>query len=87
MREWFEDHFGFLVGVGIGMICICTLALLMVRIHDEEMRWKQYSDAHHCQVKGVKRGQMEPVLGGRGGVTMGEDQTIYVCDDGEIVIR
>lgn len=87
MREWFYEHSGPLaVAIGI-IVSVCICVLLVIALHSEAVQWQNYSDAHHCHKVGVKKGQIEPVLGGKGGATMGQDQTIYVCDEGEIVIR
>lgn len=70
----------------IAAIVLC-LFLFWEAFKYQDREWQKYSAAHHCQVKGTKAGEMEPVIGGKGGFTWTSDQTIYVCDGGEIVIR
>lgn len=57
----------------------------------EDVIWNRYAAAHHCQKKGTKQGQTAVgwSYGRDGGpvVTMQPDQSVYVCDGGEIVIR
>jgi hypothetical protein len=76
-------------GIGALVALVCGLILLGIYYADQHDtdRWQDYAAAHHCEAKGTKKGQLEPVLGGKGGVTWTSDQTIYVCDGGEIVIR
>lgn len=77
----------FVIGALVALVCgLSLLGIYYADQHDTD-QWRDFAGAHHCEAKGTKKGQLEPVLGGKGGVTWTEDQTIYVCDGGEIVIR
>jgi len=84
VRDWLEDNFEVIV---IVVICLILVAVGIQAMRFEDLNWQKYAASHHCEARGTKKGEVEPVFGGKGGFTMGEDQTIYVCDGGEIVIR
>jgi hypothetical protein len=76
---------------GIGLVISIVLVLVLWGVfaaeeHDAQ-QWRDYAASHHCEAKGKREGQWAPVAGGKGGMTYSGDQTVYVCDGGEIVIR
>lgn len=91
MLDWLTDRderdTDTIMFFGVGVAVVLLLSLVVYIGIREENRWSDYAAAHHCQAKGTKKGEWEPVAGGRGGVAIGSDQTIYVCDGGEIIIR
>jgi hypothetical protein len=87
IHDWWEiisddTDLQWMIAIGVIILVVFVLGSII-----EQDNWEKYATSHHCQSRGVKKGWMEPVLGGKGGVTMGQDQTIYVCDGGEIIIR
>lgn len=74
-------------------ITLCAFLLVFVGwvAFEQDKIWQQYAAAHHCQKKGTKQGQTSVgwSYGRDGGpvVTVQPDQSVYVCDGGEIVIR
>lgn len=92
MRDWLEDNWPMLA-IGIAM-ALLVISCIYAGIY-ESRQWDKYSAEHHCIAKGVKKGQVVtsvgPSMGKDGGVAVTTgvtpDQTIYVCDGGEIVIR
>ena len=85
--EWFDENVELIISIGVLIVFVVGILVAMQQDRLENANWKKYSADHHCESRGTKKGQIEPVLGGKGGVTMGDDQTVYVCDGGEIVIR
>lgn len=72
------------------LIVLVAVLGLWASFHEENV-WQQYAAQHHCEVKGTRAGQtaVGPSTGEDGGfaIVQEPDQTIYVCDGGEIVIR
>jgi hypothetical protein len=90
--DWLRDYWALLIGVLITILL--AVSIYLVTAHDFR-EWQRYSVEHHCEAKGVKKGQVVtsvgPSMGRDGGVAVTTgvtpDQTVYVCDGGEIVIR
>jgi hypothetical protein len=76
---------------GIGLLVALFLGLVLWAVvtgeEREDQQWRDYAASHHCEAKGKREEQWGPVIGGKGGMTYEGEQTIYVCDGGEIVIR
>ena len=85
----FLDDFGSLIWILCVFACAagCLVFLAFKIATAQKSAWRDYATSHHCVAKGKKNGELQPVFGGKGGFTMTEDQTIYVCDGGEMVIR
>lgn len=91
MQDWIDDYFAWLLGLlFVALITSSVLSTLAI-----DRQWRVYAVSHHCVAKGRRAGQTStgigPAVGGNGGVaivaTTPLDQTIYVCDGGEIQIR
>jgi hypothetical protein len=90
--DWLEDFWPMLIAVTLTVLLLVAAVYLAIQ---DSRRWAHYSVEHHCVAKGVKKGQVVtsvgPSMGGDGGVAITTgvtpDQTVYVCDGGEIVIR
>jgi hypothetical protein len=87
IHDWLDRYLEEVIVVGITVACLILIAVAIQEMHSEDLAWQKYAASHHCEAKGTKKGEVEPVIGGKGGVTIGQDQAIYVCDGGEIVIR
>jgi hypothetical protein len=92
MLDWLKDKATFLAAVLVMLLLF--VGLYLAAVHDAR-EWQKYSAEHHCVAKGVKHGQVVtsvgPSMGRDSGVAVTTgvtpDQTIYVCDGGEMVIR
>jgi hypothetical protein len=90
--DWLQDSLPMLLA-GILIVLLIVGAYYADRY--ESRQWDRYAADHHCAARGVKKGQVVtsvgPSMGRDGGVTVTTgvtpDQTIYVCDGGDIVIR
>lgn len=92
MLDWLFDSDRRLLIASI-VIVVAVIAFSIVAAVADEKAWNEYAAAHHCIGKGTKHGQLSSGLGtsseGNAVVvtTTTPDQTIYVCDGGEIQIR
>ena len=89
--EWLDDKI-FLI---LTLLFVFLIVVASYAVVQDEKRWNKYSTDHHCVAKGIKEGQTSTGVGttlnGKGEISITvastPDQTIYVCDDGEIQIR
>src|SRR5882762_6423791 len=76
-----------------GLAITAVLALFVYVAVIDENHWQEYVKKHHCVANGTKHGTIGTGIGldSKGNattvITSTPDQTIYVCDGGEIQIR
>jgi|HubBroStandDraft_1064217.scaffolds.fasta_scaffold1986050_1 hypothetical protein len=92
MMDWIEDC---AIPLSITLLLVVLIGVVVYASNKDEKDWQKYARAHHCATTGTKAGQIitgvGPTVGGNGGVAVvvssTPDQTIYVCDGGEMQIR
>lgn len=80
-----------------GLFIVALIALVIYAGIVDQQQWQKYSADHHCIKSGYKQGQTGFGTGvgvdGNGNTTVvpvttyTPDQTVYTCDNGEIIIR
>jgi hypothetical protein len=72
-----------------GFVLVAVVVLVCVCAYHEEKSWDSYAQAHHCKKVGTKDGGVGVGIGSDGNAVtvINPDQTIYKCDNDEMVIR
>jgi hypothetical protein len=87
MREWLRDFewSDWLMAAGFVLVII----IAFVGIYYDEQAWARYVVTHHCAIKGHTDPRTGVGVGANGQTTIVyiSGQTIYACDDGEIIVR
>lgn len=94
MIDWIMDSDRRMLTV-LGIVAAIVFSMVIYLQKQDAKKWDAYASSHHCIAKGIKASQVGtgigPNLSGDGGVTVvtttTPEQTIYVCDGGEIQIR
>lgn len=87
IKDWIWSTQGMLTLCGLLLVGILGLSFWLA--YREDAQWQQYAKTHHCRAIGKKSGQVTTSFDSKGRLVtgIGSDQTIYVCDDGEMQIR